>query len=111
MERWLSMIIAEKPASVPTLISVSQKDHKPDNTRREALILKNRLSEKMSLKFVVFRLLEDQSKLEDEFEIIKNYCSSDQSGLKRFQLGHIASVFEKYIYDRLELISKWGFRP
>ncbi|WP_027359542.1 exodeoxyribonuclease V subunit gamma [Desulforegula conservatrix] len=109
MERWISMIIASKTGicanidfSFPKKI-INQIIHAQKGLDYEKSPFKNDI-----LKFVIFRLLENPAKLGDEFEIIRNYCSSDQNGLKRFQLsGHIATAFEKYLFYRPELILKW----
>lgn len=109
MERWLSMIIAQNNGICANYEFFFTKKIIAKIVHGEAG-LDEELSpyNKDALRFAIFRLLENCGELGGEFDAIRRYCCNDSSGIKRFQLsGQIASVFEKYIYYRPEMLLSW----
>lgn len=117
MERWLSMIIANK-----TGICANYDFCFPKKLIHKIIHEEKGLDPELSpydsetLRFMIFKILEElespDSQLGPEFDIVRNYCSSDRYGLKRFQLaGHTASLFEKYMLCRPDMISAWDEMP
>lgn len=113
MERWLSMIIAEKNGICANFDFCFPKKMLSGIIHEEnGLAPEKSPYDSQNLKLIIFRILaslDDQEKnFGSEFDIVRNFLKSDRYGLKRFQLsGQIASLYEKYLLCRPEMILSW----